>query len=490
MRLGLRMKFFLYSNTLIIVTMTVVAVLGMTWERKIRYGELENRARSITEILAIPVTDTLMYAELGLIPEDGLIENTFDEVLRRNRDLIRYLVVADVSGRVIYSNRWHLLGRHFPRALPSNAVMDGIVTEVLKEKGEEILEVRKTLNISTKFWGSLAAGFALSPVEQKVTAIGKRVAVVALVLMIGNSILTALYVETLIRPIIGLNERMKRAGTGDLSVRCDDRRGDEVGELAAGFNRMMDELEQAREKDAVRQSQLAHTEKMAAVGTLAAGVAHEVNNPLAGVLSCSEMLEASLDDRGKAEEYLELIRDGLNRIGRTIQNLLDFSRPRKIRLEPTSLTHCVHHVLELTAYQLKKHGVETDIRLDPADTLINADHFQMEQLLLNLILNAIKALPEGGRLMITTRVSGDVLVLEVGDTGVGIPPEARRRIFDPFFTTRETGEGTGLGLTVSDSIVRAHGGWIEVDSEVGRGTMFRIHLPLSVGTSARGEEHE
>ena len=484
MRLGLRTKFFLYSNTLIVLTMTGVAVLGMTYERRSRYEAIVNRARSLTEILAIPITDTLMYEDLDLISESGLIENTIAEVVHRNRDLIRYVVVTDSSGRVNYSNRWELLGKPFPRALGPSAVETGSTTEILRaENGERILEVRTTLNISSKFWGSLAAGFSLKQVEQTVATLGKWVGIMALILMLGNSILTALYVETLIRPILALSRRMKWAGRGDLSVRSDDRRGDEVGELAGGFNRMMDELEEAQKRDAARQSQLVHTEKMAAVGALAAGVAHEVNNPLAGVLACNENLENSVDDPEMVQRYLGLMRDGLQRIERTIQNLLDFSRSREMTMEPTSINHNIHHVLEMTSYQVKKQGIKTELKLSPEEPIVLADHFQMEQLFLNLILNAIQAMPNGGTLSIRTAVLEGFMVAEVADDGVGIPPEIQKKIFDPFFTTREVGEGTGLGLAVSDTIVRAHGGSLEVESEKKRGTVFRFRLPFPGGVS-------
>lgn len=486
MRLGLRTKFFLYSNTLIVVTMGVVAVLGVTYERNSRYEGIVNRARSLTEMLAIPITDALMYEDLGVVSESGLIENTIDEVVRQNRDLIRYVVVAEPSGLVNHSNRWELLGKKFPRALDSEAVGAETTTEILRsEDGERILEVRMPLNISTKTWGSLAAGFSLRRVEQTMAAIGKQVGAIALILMLANSVLTALYVETLIRPILALNDRMKRAGRGDLSVRSDDRRGDEVGELAGAFNRMMDELEEAQKKGAMRQIQLAHTEKMAAVGTLAAGVAHEVNNPLAGILACIENLEATRDDPEMAQRYMGLIRDGLLRIERTIQNLLDFSRAREMTLEMTSINHNVRHVLEMTSFQIKRQGVETKLALSTEDLIVPADHFQMEQLFLNLILNAVQAMPDGGILQISTGVEDGFLVAEVADNGKGIPPEIRKRIFDPFFTTREVGEGTGLGLTVSDTIVRAHGGSIEVESEENHGTVFRIRLPFSDGATKR-----
>jgi len=303
----------------------------------------------------------------------------------------------------------------------------------------------------------------------------------ALILMLGNSIMTALYVETLIRPILSLNQMMKRAGAGNLTVRAPTRRGDEVAELAEVFNLMMDELEAAREREELQRVQLAHTEKMAAVGTLAAGVAHEVNNPLAGVLASIENMVDNPDDKEMRDRYLRLIADGLKRIERTVANLLNFARPREILLEPTSINHNLSHVVELVGYQLRAHGVEVKTDFDPNPAVVEADHFQMEQLFLNLVLNALDAMRDGGTLFLRTRVRGGKVIAEVRDTGHGIPAEIRDRVFDPFFTTREVGEGTGLGLAVSGSIVAAHGGKIEIETTVGRGTTFRVIMAAMPG---------
>jgi len=478
MRLGLRTKFFLYSNTLIVVTMGLFALLAIAHAQREQYKAIESRGRSVTEALAIPITDALMYEELGLVSESGLIENYISEILTRNQDLLRYVVVTDSHGVVTHSNRWSLLGQPFRRALGASSI-DGQpqIERRTSSWGERILEVRSPLNISTRFWGAVAVGFSLEPVESEVEVLAYRVALLAAVLMLGNSILTAVYVETLIRPILGLNQTMKRAGRGDLSARADARRGDEVGELASAFNRMMEELEQASARELARQSQLAHTEKMAAMGTLAAGVAHEVNNPLAGILTCLETMRANPDDGVLRSRYLELIEQGIKRISHTVQTLLDFSRPREMRPEPTSVNHNLQHVAELADYTLRKNSIRVRFELDPGDPVVIADHFQMEQLFLNLVLNASQAMPGGGTLTLRTSRRADRVLVEVIDTGEGIAPEIRDRIFDPFFTTRAVGQGTGLGLAVSYSIVSAHRGSIEVDSVPGHGSTFRVILP-------------
>lgn len=487
LRLGLRTKFFLYSNTLIVVTMGLVGVLAVVHERRTQYDAIASRGRSVTEALSIPITDALMYEELGLVVETGLIDNYTGEMIERNKDLVRYVIVANAEGSVTHSNRWDLMGRPFKRALGADSIGRPAQVEIRTSSwGERVLEVRAPLNISSRFWGSLAVGFSLSPIELEVESIARRTTAVALILMLGNSILTALYVETLIRPILNLHQTMKRAGRGDLAARAQVRRDDEVGELADTFNRMMDELEEAHEKEAVRQAQLAHTEKMAAVGTLAAGVAHEVNNPLAGMLTCIETVEANPEDAELRVRYLELIRDGIKRIEHTVLNLLDFSRPREIQPEVTSFNHNLHHVVELVEYQLRKNRVEVSFELDPEEPVVLADHFQMEQLFLNLVLNAIQAMPSGGTLTLRTRTLPSRVVAEVCDTGNGIPEGIRERIFDPFFTTREVGQGTGLGLSVSYSIVQAHGGGIELDSAPGKGTRFKVWLPARPGVEKEG----
>ncbi len=479
LRLGLRTKFFLYSNTLIVVTMGLVIVLAAVHERRSRYDELVDRGLSITDSLSVPITDVLMYEQLGLVVEEGLIENYVSGVIEHNHDLVRYVIITDPNGMVTHSNRWSLLGQRFTRALDRSAVGKRSQVDLRTSSwGEQILEIRTPLNISTQFWGSLAIGFSLAQIDIEVRAIVQRVALIALVLMFGNSILTAIYVETLIRPILGLHNTMREAGAGNLTVRAQVRRGDEVGELADAFNRMMDELERAHEGEKLRAAQLAHTEKMAAVGTLAAGVAHEVNNPLAGILTCLETIRANPDDVEMRQRYLSLVYDGIKRIEHTVSNLLNFSRPTSTRPEPTSLNHSLRHVVELAHYQLRRNRVEVVFDLAQPEPVVLADHFQMEQLFLNLILNAVQAMPSGGTVTLRTRTTDGRAVAEVADTGVGIPDEIRERIFDPFFSTREVGQGTGLGLAVSYTIVTAHRGTIEVESQVGRGATFRVILPL------------
>jgi two-component system NtrC family sensor kinase len=489
LKLGLRAKFFLYSNTVIVATMSLVALLAQAHERTQAYGAMEARSGKVTELMGALLTDTLVRAAerpAEAARYSARIDRYIQEVVVTHGEAIRYVVLTDASGLVTHSSLPSRIGERFDRAVRRGK--DGpVTTEIMTMlSGGHVLEVRLPLEVVGRRVGGLAIGFSLADVERNLQAVPRQLALVAVLLMVVNSILTAVYVEALIRPILSLHQIMQRPGRGDLTVRAPADRGDEVGELGAAFNRMMDELEQARDLEKVRQTQLAHTEKMAAVGTLAAGVAHEVNNPLGGVLTCLENIRADPSNEAMRSNYLALIQNGVERIQRTVANLLDFSRKRPLGLEPTSINDCLRRVVELTAYQLRKGGVEVRYGLHPGDPRVMADRSQMEQLFLNLVLNALQAMPDGGTLTLQTGVSDGQVFAEVRDSGRGIPPEIRDRIFDPFFTTRGVGRGTGLGLAVSDSIVAAHGGRIEVASRVGAGSTFRVQLPRF--ESAPGEK--
>jgi two-component system NtrC family sensor kinase len=480
LKLGLRAKFFLYSNTVIVATMSLVALLAQAHDRSQAHEAMESRSARVSEVLAALITDTLVRGEerpAEAARYSARIDRYIQEILAANGEAIRYVTLTDPSGVVTHSSLAVLVGQRFEQAVHGAGRGQSTSEVMTMLSGGSVLEVRLPLEAVGRPLGELAIGFSLASVERTLEASPRQLAVVALLLMLVNSILTAVYVEALIRPILSLHQIMKRAGHGDLAVRAPADRGDEVGELGAAFNRMMDELGQARDLEKVRQTQLAHTEKMAAVGTLAAGVAHEVNNPLGGVLTCLENIRADPTNEAMRAKYLGLIQSGVERIQRTVANLLDFSRKRPLRLEPTSVNDCLRRVVDLATYQLRKGGVEVRYGLHPGEPRVMADRSQMEQLFLNLVLNALQAMPDGGALTLQTGVADGQVFAEVRDSGRGIPPEIRDRIFDPFFTTRGVGQGTGLGLAVSDSIVAAHGGRIEVTSRVGAGSTFRVQLP-------------
>lgn len=217
----------------------------------------------------------------------------------------------------------------------------------------------------------------------------------------------------------------------------------------------------------------------ALVGEMAAGVAHEVNNPLAGVMLCFNGIISLPADDPQRDELIDSVRAGLTRIRETVAQLLDFSRMSATETRPVHLRALVDTMLTLCRYQLDRGNIEVIVQVDETIPPVPLDENKMGQALINLVLNALHAMPDGGTLTIRAVRSGAWCDISVTDTGAGIPPDLLTKIFEPFFSTRANGKGTGLGLSICRSVVEAHGGTITADSSPGNGSSFRIRLPLN-----------
>jgi len=289
----------------------------------------------------------------------------------------------------------------------------------------------------------------------------------------------------LLRPVRALIAAGHRVAAGDLDAVVGPPVGGEIGVLQRTFTDMVAGL---RRRDASRETerehQLAQSEKQASVGRLAAGIAHEINNPLTGVLTFTHMLLRRGDLDGEARRDLETIAQSTDRVRTIVKGLLDFARQTRLAPEPADVNGVVAGALALAANQGLLKGVR--ICFDPATGLptVTLDRNQVQSVVLNLLLNALDATESGGHVTVSTSFAsghaGEMgIEIEVADTGCGISPENLERIFDPFFTTKEVGKGTGLGLSVSLGIVERHGGTLRVHSRPGQGSTFTVWLPLA-----------
>jgi signal transduction histidine kinase len=274
-----------------------------------------------------------------------------------------------------------------------------------------------------------------------------------------------------VRPLHTIEEATRNVAQGNFQPIRWSRTRDEIGSLVESFNTMVVQLQESRQH-------MIQTEKLSALGTLTSGVAHELNNPLSNISTSCQILMEEVNDRlpDYHKELLSSIEEQVIKARDIVRALLEFSREREFELKPTDLHEIVEDTLKLIKGEIPSH---VEIRVEvPQGLVINADKARMEQALLNLIMNGIQAMEDEGVLTLRAFKSenGEV-VLEVIDTGVGIPPENLPKIFDPFFTTKDVGRGTGLGLSVTYGIIERHGGRITVKSKVGQGTTFRVHLP-------------
>jgi two-component system NtrC family sensor kinase len=258
---------------------------------------------------------------------------------------------------------------------------------------------------------------------------------------------------------------------------------DEMGYLCMTFNTMIDAIaERDRKLKEQTEMQMAQSEKLASLGRLASGIAHEINNPLTGVLSYSTVLFEEIKDPGYRSD-LKVIIDETLRCREIVKGILDFARETKIDKRPGNINKIINELLSI----LEKHVTFQNIRIkkDLAENLpeFNIDTNQIKSVFNNLAVNAADAMHDGGELTITTRYdeANRKIIVKVSDTGIGIKEEDLSKIYDPFFTTKETGKGTGLGLSVTYSIVQRHNGTIRVESTVGKGTTFTIEFPVDIG---------
>jgi two-component system NtrC family sensor kinase len=331
----------------------------------------------------------------------------------------------------------------------------------------------------------------------------ESVAFIAVALVLVGGLLSVFAQQRVVRPVAALVEGTRRVALDELDVQIPVMARGELGVLATTFNEMTaslrrvegdlkqlnQDLEQKVEErtaDLTRaQAVLVQAEKLSSLGQLSASIAHEINNPLAGILTFSKLLareaETAVPDEAKRASMvrsLGLVQRETERCRAIVRNLLDFARERPLQLRDVELEKVVQESLQLIGHQLQLQGHQVVTRLEPVPP-VHADFGELRQAFVNLAMNAMEAMGQGGRLTVTLRAAeaGRAVDVILADTGPGIPPELHTKIFDPFFTTKE--KGTGLGLSVVYGIVQRHGGALSFESAPGQGTTFTLRLPAA-----------
>jgi len=369
-----------------------------------------------------------------------------------------------------------------------------------------VLEAAQPISVQSARWGVIRLGFSAVPLQRRIHQISARAGAVGAVALAITLVVTTVMLRLVTRPIQQLTAAARRISAGDRAAEVVLRRRDELGELAAAFNKMvadlraataaeqsrasqlaeaLEQVNQAHEELRRTQAQLAQSGRLASIGQLASGVAHEINNPLSVVLTYAVLVDEKIAGMPPEQQQqlegihaqLGRIKLGAERCKAIADNLLAFSRQSGGEKMEVAVHEVVTRTFDLLGASLSRARIRV-VRDVPEELMVWGHASQLQQVLTNLALNAVQAMGSEGELTVRAFAPGDgTTAIEVQDTGPGIATEHLDRIFDPFFTTKPVGQGTGLGLSIVYGIVTAHGGTIVVDSRPGRGALFRITLP-------------
>jgi two-component system NtrC family sensor kinase len=369
-----------------------------------------------------------------------------------------------------------------------------------------------------RYLGVLDVELSMDPLAEALSTARRRTLWTLPALLVAAGAVSAVLIRRLVqRPVDELHRSAQRIARGEMDGRLEVRGRHELAELAQEFNRMAAEVQAARKEvtdwsrrleekvvekgDELRrtQRQVLQMERMASLGKLAATVAHEINNPLSGILGTARLVQRELEDQALPEElarevagHLQLIAQECNRCGNIVRNLLLFARRSGGQMAPVDVNEVAERSLMLVRHHLQMHGVALRRELLEGDAEVVADGAQLQQALLALLVNAVEAITGAGEResLLTLALTGDAdsVTFHVGDTGVGIHPDVLPHVFEPFFSTKDQESGVGLGLAVVYGIVRRHGGSITVDSAPGQGTTFHVRIPRRPALEASGAE--
>jgi signal transduction histidine kinase len=486
---SLRAKFIVLIVSLEVVLMGAVTFVVEDHQRWAILEQTRLRALSLgTSLAALSEGYLLSYNFVKL-------EQTSENVTTSEEDVV-YTVAHLRDGKVAaFSGRNDLQGRTLDdpisqRALSAEApLVQQIIIPQTNEPGYDVA-IPVYAPGSPKKWGTIRLGFSLKRAFELIHRTRRDLALLSLASIFCGTSLAVFLAMRISKPVGQLVEGVHQfaGGAYDRPIRVDA--GDEIGYLAQAFERMRTSLQRhlthlAEEKQRLEetnqrlqetQQQLLQSERLAAVGKLAARVAHEVNNPLAIIKTAICLMRNQTPEDSSPNGHLKTIEEEINRIARILRELLDFSRPNPIE-QMVDVNAVIQSLESLLTQTLQERQVALNVVLDPAlpQVRISADH--LKQVLLNLVRNAEDSMPNGGCLRIQTAQTDEGMEVSVADTGCGIAQENVPYLFDPFFTTKADQGGMGLGLSVLYGIVKSAQGRVEVNSEVGKGSLFRVLLP-------------
>jgi signal transduction histidine kinase len=462
----------LFALTLTAMVMAAVKFYGADLERARR-----DRAEVFTDMVAKGVSNTMLAGR----PAE--VAPLLDTLVSHTTDLQAASLIAP-SGYVSVSTTPALMGTVPWENLRGVKAMTTVTAPLGRDSEYAILLPIRNDPACRRCHGALAPvngwldlRFTRAPIEQAENQLARSLSLSAGAAFIILVVITLwLFGREAVSPLQRLVAAMRRAEAGELTVRADEGRPDELGVAARGFDAMLAALRRSQaELEAFYRERMVRADRFAAVGEIATGLAHEIKNPLAGLSGALELLAEDLARNPRQAEVISEMRHQVERLTHTMESLLSFARPPRAHLRSTDVNATLEKVLFLIRQQGRDGAISVGSELAAGLPPVLADPAQLEQVLLNVCLNGCQAmLPGGGTLTVRTRQGEGNVLVEVADSGPGIPPDLRAQVFKPFFTTKR--EGNGLGLAISARIVAEHGGHIGYRCPPEGGTVFTITL--------------
>jgi len=473
-----RLRFPLWMKLAALAAVGVVAMhaVHLTIGNRVAAGALsaqqESLGRNLARLVARQAADPILVDDLV-----NLQELVRDAVKTRDQQVAYCLVVRD--GQVLASS----FTGPTPTGLVSLRGPGDRASIVVRSGDQRILDLAEP--ILGGQLGEVRLGLDMAVLSKTRRELAMRLGLLAVAVIAAGLAAAFLLGRSIARPVNEMLAAADRfdpaAGTGSGRPSVRPSGSDEIAVLADRFNSMMHRLELAHAEQQRARQKAVETERLAALGSLVAGVAHEVNNPLAGLKNCVRRLERRDLSPAKEAEYLALMGEGLDRIEAVVRQLLDFGRPHPTVLEPVEAGLMAREAVALIEPLLHPRGIECVVTTEPdAAGAVRADRRKAGQALVNLLLNAAYVTRDGGEIRVQVRRRDGFLGIAVEDDGPGIPEAIRDRILDPFFSTKPEGDGTGLGLSVTRTIVDAHGGELTFDFPAPGGTVAIVWLPSAL----------
>jgi two-component system NtrC family sensor kinase len=498
--IGLRAKVIISVSCLVVAIIAINAVITLRAERNEREMALMEQGRLFARLTATDVVrsyGSLSWSPGG--PDRTVFEQQMSKFFRYYPDLAGLSIISE-GGLVLYDSAARPAPGAGPRRTQDEELIrrlslkdmdarqftgkDGqkyidILAPVTESGGPQFLKVRYIISYRS--------------LEERLAEIRQEFLLLAGFFVLIGILAATVFSAKLIGPILTLKDGAGEIARGNLDLTVEIKGNDEIGELGRSFNRMALSLKEhrrdieeanksllaANEELRLLQKELIRSERMAAVGELAAGLSHEIDNPIGVILGFAELMLEDLPPDDPRREDLVTILEESRRCKRIVRGLLDFSRPPALGVVPTDVGEALRRTADAARSQrlFKKVRITLDITRDAPEVMADPD--RLRQVFMNLMLNAAQSMPEGGEIVVRSGFDWAEGAMKVSftDTGPGISPENIPKIFDPFFTTKRPGEGTGLGLAICERLLEEQGGRIEVESELGKGSTFTVTLP-------------